>query len=665
MFVSIKIRHIARFLSAALLLQTAIPAFAAIAEAAKEVNKVLSYKAIGDIYLPSFGTVEKPQQPKPSDEQYDLSKQDFSKIPELNEVDTRKEIFNVLARYEEKFSVAPTAFDHAGMPLLVKDLELFFGQGKESAQHIFSRLDNTLTLCGQVEFAKMLSSPTSDVEVLQARQRFIKALATDERLFNKVDEFLKEVARSEAAFVSFWQEDADFNKAIAPLVYFVSGPFKGWNKSGFALGFSARSVQTLNILCLLGIPIFSVWGTGKSIYDFCNGKVTEKNAAAKCAIGASALVYLLMYPFMAKQLYNVTKLHINVINFLQKRLIKAGTFVRTAHGVLELADENSDIKAALEENVATLQEMFRASRNRSNDFENLFNDLYTTTTFEPEASFWSAAGRILVDAYRMREVRDQFAPLLKTVGELDAYLSMAKLLKKYRKERVGYCFVDFVSRAEKPSLKITNFWHPLIDVKKVVTNSVILGGAVPANILLTGSNTGGKSTVLKAMLLSILMAQTFGVAPADSMELVPYHYLGCYLHIQDDVAAGNSLFKAEVLRAQAIIDRVKSLNIGEFAFLVIDELFTGTAAEKGQQAAYKVAEHLMQNGNLTFIFATHFKLLTEMEQHHPAQIRNFKIDVYKDKDGNLVRPYKMEPGVSDQNIANDILQEEIGDVTFN
>ena len=183
-------------------------------------------------------------------------------------------------------------------------------------------------------------------------------------------------------------------------------------------------------------------------------------------------------------------------------------------------------------------------------------------------------------------------------------------------------------------------------------------------IILTGSNTGGKSTILKAIMLNLLLTKTFGMGAANAICISDFAFIGSYLRINDDTAQGDSKFKAEVMRAKMLCDTLDSLGKDQFGFLVIDELFTGTGSEKGSLAASKVAEKLGKNTNNLFILATHFPTLTKLEETHPSIFKNYKVDVYKDEAGNLVRPFKLEAGISSNNVANDILQEQMTDINF-
>ncbi len=113
-----------------------------------------------------------------------------------------------------------------------------------------------------------------------------------------------------------------------------------------------------------------------------------------------------------------------------------------------------------------------------------------------------------------------------------------------------------------------------------------------------------------------------------------------------------------------LCDTMINLPKDQFGFIVIDELFTGTGSEKAANAAYKVAQKLAALDNNLYILATHFPLLTGLQDESAGQIMNYKVDVYKNEAGALVRPFKLEPGVSSSNIANDILNEQISDINF-
>ncbi len=203
-----------------------------------------------------------------------------------------------------------------------------------------------------------------------------------------------------------------------------------------------------------------------------------------------------------------------------------------------------------------------------------------------------------------------------------------------------------------------NFWHPLIEKDKVVTNSITLGqDYYKPNVILTGPNAGGKSIALKTITLCLLMAQAIGIVPAQEMILTPFYSISTYLNITDDAGAGQSLFKSEVLRCQELIDKIEKSKNAEFHFQVFDEIFNGTTPQEGMAAAYGVAKHLSNYENNICLIATHFSELTQLEQETKS-FENYKVYVNYMKYGQIEYPYKLEKGKSNQHVAFDILKNQ-------
>jgi DNA mismatch repair ATPase MutS len=229
------------------------------------------------------------------------------------------------------------------------------------------------------------------------------------------------------------------------------------------------------------------------------------------------------------------------------------------------------------------------------------------------------------------------------------------LYTKFENQRVHYTFANYIVDAQAPYANLKTFWNPGVDANIVVANDIIFGEENPNNIILTGPNTGGKSTVIKSALINLLLAQTIGIAPCDEITFTLFAVLNCYLNITDDLSAGVSLFKAEVLRAKALIEAIRKLEAGQFSFTIMDEVFSGTSPKEGEEAAYMFAKELgiMQSSICTI--ATHFPKLTELEDM--KKFKNYQVKVWKDENNNWVRPFKLEEGKSTLNIAMDLLEE--------
>jgi hypothetical protein len=414
-------------------------------------------------------------------------------------------------------------------------------------------------------------------------------------------------------------------------------------------------IDTIQKIKLEGVEMIKAGASADKVGTM--KKVRYGFVAAKAIVTTAFLAHKV---FIIKSALGHAKQTRDAINYLHTRLNDVATLVDSCRQ-LDLLARNNPIMAQGIFSLGDLSVLF--DKSQADDFITLI-DLLQTKTFKGAPSFFSLSGRVLAANKLMTLHVDRFAPALAALGEIEACLSMAKLYKAMESENVGYCFVDFV-QTDKPSLAITDFWNPFINHHVVVTNSLALGeGCDASKVILTGSNTGGKSTILKGIMISLLFAHTFGMAPAQAMTLSPFDFIGSYLRVNDDTAADQSKFKAEVLRAKMLCETMDSLPRNKFGFIVIDELFTGTGSEKASNAAYKVAQKLAGLDNNLYILATHFPLLTELEQANPGLIKNYKIDVLKDEAGNLVRTYKIEPGISNSNVANDILNEQIQDIDF-
>ena len=202
--------------------------------------------------------------------------------------------------------------------------------------------------------------------------------------------------------------------------------------------------------------------------------------------------------------------------------------------------------------------------------------------------------------------------------------------------------------------------NPLLDHKIAVSNSVTLGGVnATHSAIITGPNEAGKSTsAIKCWPIALVFAQSFGIAPAKRLVCSPFAKIMTYLNITDDIAVGNSHFKAGVLRASEIVAMTKKLQPGQYAFVALDEVFNGTTYKEGQAAAYSLIDYLGNHPQLLTVTATHFPAITDLEEKNKHLFKNFKVEVAYDNNGAMKYPFKLEPGISRQCIALDILRKE-------
>jgi DNA mismatch repair protein MutS len=180
------------------------------------------------------------------------------------------------------------------------------------------------------------------------------------------------------------------------------------------------------------------------------------------------------------------------------------------------------------------------------------------------------------------------------------------------------------------------------------------------NIILTGPNAGGKSTFLTGVTNTLLLAHVMGIGPANTIVLTPFNKINTYIDIADDIAAGKSLFMAEVDRAQKHIKILKELQPNEFSFTIFDEPFSGTNPIEGAAAEYSILEAIADYTNSFTIVATHYPTVMLLEERASDKgFANYKVYITRQPTTRKLNyTYKIVPGRSTQAIAIDILEEQ-------
>ncbi len=563
------------------------------------------------------------------------------------------------------------------------DLNLFAGKSDQN-NCLLESINHTATNVGRMSLACMIAAPITDVNELKQRQSVVRQLLADPVLFQKIDEILNRMKPCENLALSFWLHDP--LEQTASRHYFnlpgLPGLSDTLNRNDIALEVSnlvdhqlrfthaATSAVAAVVLPMYAMALMSGRKVSDDMEHFAQELRRGGTLVALLAMGFSHIKNEevrkaasrgatfgdgLLYGFSIKSNFEWARDNIVLDMCLQEKLIDLATYMQGLKDLVNMMDEYPQMCDLLS-CMPDMRDAMRDLPQRCEQVDELL-ELLATDTFKGQASVFSRKGRVLAAFRLMHQNKDKFTHAIAAVGELDAYVSIAKLYKKFEHEPVHYSFVNY-NDASSPSIELNDFWNPLVDPQKVVPNSIMLDGSTGrANVILTGPNAGGKSTVLKSIAICLILAQTIGLAPARSATLTPFTNISTYLNITDDIANGNSLFKAEVLRAQALVEKVEELKAGQFSFVAIDEMFSGTSPEEGRAAAYSVAKHLGKFRNNICMIATHYPELTKLAKD-TAYFTNYKVSVKIGQHRSISYPFKLEQGVSDQHVAIDILRAE-------
>jgi hypothetical protein len=208
-------------------------------------------------------------------------------------------------------------------------------------------------------------------------------------------------------------------------------------------------------------------------------------------------------------------------------------------------------------------------------------------------------------------------------------------------------FATFVRKRERTIARdknciYGNYYAALSDSSPMPIKNDI---SLHKNIIITGPNASGKTTVLKSVLINIILTQQFGCGFYDKATIAMYSHIHCYLNIPD-TSGRDSLFQAESRRCKDILDIIKQNQKKERHVCIFDELFSGTNPDEAVGSATAFMDYLMKYKNVDCLLTTHFiQVCKNLEKN--SSIVNCCMDTFKEgNDGKHVNTYVLKHGIS-------------------
>ena len=262
---------------------------------------------------------------------------------------------------------------------------------------------------------------------------------------------------------------------------------------------------------------------------------------------------------------------------------------------------------------------------------------------EKEALILNAEEKIIDLEYELfcniRDKVKEYIPLLqnisKIVSEIDVMQSFATITENNN-------YVRPTLTLEK-EVRIIDNRHPVVEKVtggEYVPNDIIMDKKT--NILLiTGPNMAGKSTYMRQMAITVIMAQIGCFVPAKEALIPVFDKIFTRIGASDDLVSGESTFMVEMLEANNAI-----LNATENSLILFDELGRGTATFDGMSLAQAIIEYISENIKAKTLFSTHYHELTDLENNLKG-LKNIHVSAYEE-DGNITFLHKIKEGSVDK-----------------
>lgn len=509
------------------------------------------------------------------------------------------------------------------------DIEMFTTyRDIPSATTIFKSIDKTYTIGGSIWLKNVLSSPTADISELETRQQNLVTFQTFSKYSSKVAKLFTTLKATESDVLWFFSATEEELRYLYDIVYFQSLMLAPLNRSKFAL--TAYNIYRIIISPITGIlsPIIYfvipylvlIFKYNIKIGFFQYLSFTVKSLILGSDIlthlnGSFAIVkYLSMITTALFYFQNIFN-SIDLSSLLWKLVTK---IYKHTNNVIEFINSSKEL-LGIYGHVPTLDSPLRV--------QSAFLSCFLFDHFGRQLNYFKQCSR------------PQLHELLKQIYEIDYKTNLLNLLGN------GFSLPTYV-KSDRPTISAQGIWHPSLAPYAVPNNLTNL-----QNTIITGPNAGGKSTLLKAVLTNIVLAQTIGVVSAKEFILSPFKYISSQISIPD-CKGKESLFQAEMYRCKEKLDIVRTLPENDFMFIAMDEIFNSTNPLEGISGAFAVLKKLAEYPNAIVMITTHFLYLTKLKEHGFVCK---KMNVIQEHGKPITFPYKMENGISRQHVALELL----------
>ena len=230
------------------------------------------------------------------------------------------------------------------------------------------------------------------------------------------------------------------------------------------------------------------------------------------------------------------------------------------------------------------------------------------------------------------------------IGEFEALCSLAC----FAYERPKAIFPELLDQSE-PHVEAVELSHPLIPPDVAVANDVAIGGATRLWIV-SGSNMSGKSTLMRAIGLSTVLAWAGAPVTAAQMRVSRLH-IGASMRANDSLADNRSRFYAEIERLRDIVNLSRA---GRPTLFLLDELLSGTNSHDRRIGAEALVRGLVERGAIGLV-TTHDLALAQIAETLDGRAINVHFEDHLEG-GEIRFDYRLRSGVVTRSNALELMR---------
>ncbi|WP_318765831.1 DNA mismatch repair protein MutS [Lactiplantibacillus carotarum] len=241
------------------------------------------------------------------------------------------------------------------------------------------------------------------------------------------------------------------------------------------------------------------------------------------------------------------------------------------------------------------------------------------------------------------KVRESVKGAIKRLQALAKAVAAIDVLQSFAVVSENYHFIR-PKLTKSHDLQIVDGRHPVVE--KVMGNQSYVPNDVKMSpdetvLLITGPNMSGKSTYMRQLALTVIMAQMGCFVPAKSAQLPIFDQIFTRIGATDDLISGQSTFMVEMQEANNALQHATANSL-----VLFDEIGRGTATYDGMALAQAIIEFVHNHIHAKTLFSTHYHELTALDQEL-AGLQNVHVGA-TEQNGELVFLHKVEPGAADK-----------------